>query len=680
MTSDGHAAMDATRVPGIDLTDHAGFAAASPRFAAPGPVDRGPPSRVTLTFVRPKFFAPFLALFLPAACGGATNVTRPEAALSQTLGPEEAFDELRDEWLREHSPRTAQLRDSLISFVAKFPNDGVTAKVHAYLAITLMDFNDDAGADKELALASKAKLGSARDFVNVVHARALRRKGQPEYALELLRPLVGKMIDPVEREIFLEETALCAVDAKLSYEAVAYMDAWLRGVSEDGKERVREKVRLAVQNLPREVVETTYRSIRGHNTASSYSRDLEKVVALRLGEIAVAENDASLARWLLDPETGGATYPTEEMPKDLGDLATSRRGIKTVYGKMVGLLLGGQTEEERDRSAEVARGVAFALGLPRASGADPVDVRLVTRNDGGDFQHAELALEELTGEGVSVVIAGVGGASADRAKRYCEAHQVPLILVHPGSDEPAQSTMLLGMERGTELPLLATALTRLGQSKVVLVTSAEGERALEVGAIETQGMLSLAQVSGCDAMAPQAGEPRFPVSTWEKNGVRGVIISGPGECARDVVFDGRFAFAKEETFAMTLDATESAEVVERMTKGTRARILSAQTGLFPVLADKVGTDADLARYVAAFAVRPTWWAALGRDAGVLARRAVSPLPTEGATDAREITQRRSIVVGGLMATRTRMWTTDAEGFGTARAIPRAFTVVEWPRK
>ena len=137
--------------------------------------------------------------------------------------------------------------------------------------------------------------------------------------------------------------------------------------------------------------------------------------------------------------TSGSVF--DVVAEGLGDLATSRRGIKTVFGKMVGLLLGTQTDEERDRSAEVARGVAFALGLPREAGASPLDVRLVTRSDGGDFQRAELALEELTGEGVSVVIAGVGGASADRAKRYCEAHQVPLILLHPGSDEPAPGTV-----------------------------------------------------------------------------------------------------------------------------------------------------------------------------------------------------------------------------------------------
>ena len=209
---------------------------------------------------------------------------------------------------------------------------------------------------------------------------------------------------------------------------------------------------------------------------------------------------------------------------------------------------------------------------------------------------------------------------------------------------------------------------------------AEGERALEVGAIETQGMISLGQVTGCDVTAPQAGEPRFPIMQWEKSGLRGIIISGPGECAQDVVLDDRPLFANEPTFALTFDAAESAEIVERVTKGTRARVLSAQAGLFPVLEATLESDAELIRYVDSFAVRPTWWAALGRDAGLLAHRAVSPLPTEGATDVREVTQRRSIVVGGLMATRGRLWTTEAEGFGQNRTIPRTLSVLEWPKK
>jgi hypothetical protein len=90
-------------------------------------------------------------------------------------------------------------------------------------------------------------------------------------------------------------------------------------------------------------------------------------------------------------------------------------------------------------------------------------------------------------------------------------------------------------------------------------------------------------------------------------------------------------------------------------------------------------DIDLASYASAFGVRPTWWAALGRDAGVIARRAVSPLPAEGAQDQREVAQRRSIVVGGLIATRMKLWTTEAQGFGQNRAIARTIKVVEWPK-
>jgi hypothetical protein len=615
------------------------------------------------------------------SCGGSTKVERPSAALSPSTTAETAFDELHDVWMRERSPRSPALRDMLIAFLAKYSNDPLAPTVHTYLAVTFMDQNEWPRADAELSRAFTAPPGSGRDFVNVVSAKSLRHQGQPQYALELLRPLVGKMIDPIERELFLEEISLAAVDAKLSYEAIAYMDAWLRGVSEEERDIVRVKVKRAMSTLPRDVVETTYRLIRKRGGASSYSRDLEKVIAVRLGEIAVTENDAVLARWLLDPETGGNTYPTDDIPQELGDLATSRRGLKTVYGKMVGLLLSGQTDEERDRGAEVARGVAFALGLPRSSGTVPVDVRLITRSDGDDFQHAELALEELTGEGVSVIIAGVDGASADRAQRYCEAHQIPLILLHPGSEPPQASTLLFGTGRGDELPQLASALTAAGMSKVALVTDAQGDRALEVGAIETQGMVSLAQVTGCDVLPAQAGEPRFPVYQWEKLGLRGVIVSGPGECARDVVYESKTFYGREPTFAFTLDAAEAASEVQHLLHGTRARVLSAHAGLFPVLTDdpeQMG-DVDLASYAAAFGVRPTWWAALGRDAGVIARRAVSPLPAEGAQDQREVAQRRSIVVGGLIATRMKLWTTEAQGFGQDRTIARTIKVVEWPK-
>jgi hypothetical protein len=615
------------------------------------------------------------------SCGRSATVERPQAALSPSTNAETAFDELHDVWLRERSPRSPALRDMLISFLAKYPDDPLAPTVHTYLAVTLMDQNEWPRADVELSRAFKAVPGSTRDFVNVVSAKSLRHQGQPQYALELLRPLVGKMIDPIERELFLEEISLSAVDAKLYYEAIAYMDAWLRGVSDDARDGVRLKVKHAMDTLPRDVVETTYRVIRKRTMTSSYSRDLEKIVAVRLGEIAVTENDATLARWLLDPETGGATYPSEDLPQELGDLATSRRGLKTVYAKMVGLLLSSQTDEERDRGAEVARGVAFALGLPRSSGSDPVDVRLITRSDGGDFQHAELALEELTGEGVSVIIAGVDGASADRAQRYCEAHQIPLILLHPGGAPPQTSTYLFGTGRGDELPQLASALTSAGMSKVALVTNAEGERALEVGAIETQGMVSLAQVTGCDVLPAQAGEPRFPVYQWEKAGLRGVIVSGPGECARDVVYESHVFYGREPTFAFTLDAAEAAADVQHLLHGTRAHVVSAQAGLFPVLTDKPEQmgDIDLASYVSAFGVRPTWWAALGRDAAAIAKRAVSPLPAEGAADQREVTQRRSIVVGGLLATRMKLWTTEAQGFGQDRSIARTIKVVEWPK-
>ena len=67
---------------------------------------------------------------------------------------------------------------------------------------------------------------SSPQVLTVVGARSLRLHGAPQSALDNLRPLVGKVIDDSDREIFLEELALTAIAAHDDYEALAYLDAW----------------------------------------------------------------------------------------------------------------------------------------------------------------------------------------------------------------------------------------------------------------------------------------------------------------------------------------------------------------------------------------------------------------------------------------------------------------------
>jgi hypothetical protein len=195
------------------------------------------------------------------------------------------------------------------------------------------------------------------------------------------------------------------------------MDAWLRGVSEDKREASRAKIAKALEAMPAGVIEATYRAMRAQ-AGSGYSSDIQRLVAARLAKIAIQNEDPQLARWLLDVTPGGADAFGDAGPHVL-ELAASRRGLREVQGRTIGLLLPIREPELRDAAASVLRGVSWALELPKPAGERRDAVRLVVRNDAGGAGDggSDLAMEELFGEGAAVIIAGLDGPSADpRAK------------------------------------------------------------------------------------------------------------------------------------------------------------------------------------------------------------------------------------------------------------------------
>src|SRR4029079_10321486 len=117
-------------------------------------------------------------------------------------------------------------------------------------------------ADGVLAAIGASAPGTTKDLAMVARARSLRLHDAPQAALESLRPLVGKVVDDADREIFLEELALSAIAAHDEYEALAYLDAWLRGVGEDDRDRVKAKIEQILETLPRAVLEQTYRAMK----------------------------------------------------------------------------------------------------------------------------------------------------------------------------------------------------------------------------------------------------------------------------------------------------------------------------------------------------------------------------------------------------------------------------------
>jgi len=486
--------------------------------------------------------------------------------------------------------------------------------------------------------------------------------------------------------MFLEELALAAIAAHDDYEALAYLDAWLRGVSEDERDRVKAKITQILDTMQRGVLEQTYRAMRVRGTASGYSVDTQKLVAARLGRIAVETNDPTLARWLLETSGTSAVATAGDAGVELGELAASRRGLSVVTGRTVGLLLPLRTRELRDEAADIVRGLSWALDLPRSATKDE-GIRLVTREDGENDAGTAAAMEELTGEGAVVIVAGFDRASADRAVKWGEENNVPVLLLAAPSMArmPRTSAIVLGERTERETAMLAEALVRHGVTTSALVAdTGDDETAGRVA--EGVGGLALLPTVRCDIPLAEASKPRFPIESWMTSGAQGWLVSGSSACARDVLRDlGRvlerppptIKAANAKAVALTLEAG-----IPFTDAPKRVTILSASAGLVPVLASKAqdAHEDDVRKFMERFGVRPTYWTALGRDGGALARAAMGPLPVDTTSDPKTVAQRRQIVTSGLTAMRVKMWTTDADGVGKDRVLPRALRVITWQRE
>jgi hypothetical protein len=597
-----------------------------------------------------------------------TLASTPEAA--------EAFVRVRENWeARKADPEPA------LDFIRRFPNDGAAPLAKVYLAFTYLQQGDLIKADSVLATLGELKPGATLDLATVARARSLRLHNAPQSALDLLRPLVGKVVDDADREIFLEELALTAIAAHDDYEALAYLDAWLRGVGEDDRDRVRVKIGQILETLPRGVLEQTYRTMRQRGVASGYMPDTQKLVAARLARIAVETNDAALARWLVDVSGTSATQTGGDAGLELGELAASRRGLSVVSGKTVGVLLPTRMRELRDEAADVVRGVSRALDLPRRAGATE-GVRLVTREDGVDEAGTRAAMEELAGEGATVILAGFDRASADRASAWSEQSGLPVLLLAAPSAArmPRTSAFVIGERAERELAMLGEALVRHGvKTAAFVVDTTEDEAA---GRAAESGGLTLLPPTRCDVPLSEAGKTRFPVASWMSSGAQGWLVSGPTSCSRDLLRDvRRFIESRpangERAIAVTLEAgLPPAEVPRGVV------VLSASAGLVPIQATRPeeAHEEDVRTFIERFGSRPTYWTALGRDAGALAGAALAPLPADATSDPKAVTQRRAIVQAGLQAVRVRLWTTDEKGMGPDRVLPRALRLATWKAK
>ena len=583
-------------------------------------------------------------------------------------------------------------------FIAQFPKDDLVPRARVVLALADLRGGDLAGADAQLALTSEVERGTTLELWTVARARRLRLGGDPEAALGLLRPLVGKSVDPLVRSLFEEELTLTALATHRDYEAIAYMDAWLRASSPEDRPATIAQVTAAVQTLTRPVLVSSLQAMSTQRVTLGYGADIERILAQRLVQIATTSGDAELARMLLEADPL-ALAAAGDAGTALGELAASRRGLNVVAGRTLGLLLPTESPGLRDESADVMRGVLWALGLPRGSrtpaaadaGAPPGGaastcgalepapapsepapeeaVHLVTRDDEGNLARTEGSLDELAGEGAAIVIAGLDAETAERALRWGEEHAVPVIALVMPTAAPARALFgfELGEGRGPVLDALAHAEPSLTTTTAVPVVDASELPSFPPSGGPV-GALNLGPPVSCDTPAVRAGEPRFPVGPWQHADTTAWIVTGSPDCAVDVV--GELAAGRTRgVVGLTLEAAS----LLRHTPGLR--VLSARAGVVPEADPRDPRGEELRRFTATLG-RAGWWTALGRDAATLARRALLALPVDTVGDAHAVTDRRAAARASLASTHARLWTTEASGWGPQQTMTRTLCTVE----
>jgi len=607
---------------------------------------------------RAVFAAILGAAAIGAACSGSSQRSEtPVASLAQSEQSQQAFQLIRQRWALATPHERLALEPELQEFRARFPTDPLTRVANVYLAWIALERGDLDTATRLADNVSKGPAGNTRDMAVLVIAAVRCRQGKPEAALDLLTPLVGKLLDPFSQEVMHAQLIDATIQARRWFEALAYMDDWLRSAEPHDRGAIRARLAVMMAGLPPDALELALRTMRGTRQRGGWSEDTRSLVAEQLSRIALGRSDPALARTVI--ETPGALETLGDAGDTLAQLASSGGLAPRVLDSTIGLVLPARNDLLRARAAEVVSGALEVFGpagsttdADGGSGIAPSESpALITRDHRDIAAPSRAPFDELAHEGAALIVAGFDADGALLASRFAESEAVPVILLHAPSEPLKDPKYTFVVGEGEDA--IAAALTE--------AASRGGRKAARIGgapAAETDRFAS------CEAKAVRAGELRFPLVDWRKQGVGAIALAGPSHCARDALLELTTA-----RWAPALVVGLEAIGVE-IPKSYAGTVSTAHAGL-------MGTgrrDPAMEAWVRAHGDVPSWWAALGRDASTLARQALAVLPRGAATEAAEVARRRDAVRRALETATAGLWTTSAAGFNGGRKLERAIEV------
>lgn len=542
------------------------------------------------SFLRSVGFA--IASAAPLACGPSLDgQAAPVPALADSGSAQRAFRALRERWHTTSVEQRAGLVQELRRFLSTYPEDHQVRLARVYLAWLLVEAGELAEARELVELTRRGPVGAAADFAQVVDAALLVRHKQPHEALKLLRPLQGKLIDPVEAFLATQQLVLSAMAANLYAEALSHVVDWSLQASPTDRLRVHSDAKSLVARVPRRYLERALETERpevGDDDAPLHASEKQwfyDVITTQVGAIALVQRDRELARRVLAENP--ALETDAEGPSELLRLATGVSESAAVVEKTIGLVLNVRTAVARRRSSQLAAGLTQSLSL--------VDTE-VKRNDRGridvvlsdDANGLERGLAELAARGAPLLLTGATEDDATTAARFAARERIPVVLFLP--------------------PRVTT-----NYAFVLGIGDAEQER-LAGGGLDPDA--ALATELECEVAAESTAATGFPMAKWGAEGRKSLYLLGDAACAQR-------ALSELRTSTFHPDVWFGLESGHLWPGESNPDFHALRAGRFPWTA---GALADASALALRLHHQPTWYETLGHDAALIVKYVLEGLP------------------------------------------------------
>jgi branched-chain amino acid transport system substrate-binding protein len=400
-----------------------------------------------------------VALGLGGGCPQQKHVsTLPPLELATSPDPHAEADFRAAQEARK-AGRSEEAERRLKAFIDAWPKDPLEPFARFELGRNALDLGHNAEARGWFDGVARTADPVLAERGRMYSAVAAERTGDHQHALAVLRPLLGRTVDPEETTLVLDTlgTAEEALGDRL--QALATRDRELAGeLSESQREQVTAhalKLIAALDptlELPRAYEQLPRDGVAWPEVARRYLR-----VAHEQGsreQVSKVADDLAAQGVTLD-ESLSALVLRAERPSDANP---------GVIGAI--LPLSGRGREVGESALQ---GLLYASGLESDDKPRP---RLVYRDDGGDPERAVAALEDLVS--VHRVIAVIGPLNVGPAQAVAERAEdlgVPVLALNPDPSLPERSdtTYRLLPEPREEAATLVQAARRAGATRIALL-------------------------------------------------------------------------------------------------------------------------------------------------------------------------------------------------------------------